>query len=426
RSAKQLHDPVRLTRAALASFRGWSSDVVGVDDEKVMMIEAALDAIGPTSSAPRSRLLTNLCVELGPGGDDDRILSTARMAVDTARGVGDPELLLDALGTIGAAYPPPCHLAERAAAAAEGLELVPRVSDPRLQFAAIARQFHVAVSTGDLAECDRMLAKADRIASRTRGRVRTAHAARFHLTLSLLRGDIDEAKRLTTEMPALAQAAAEPDPTHYARIASGAILGARDRFQVIVDFMDKEPDDRATHTPYELCTLAWAAAECGRYDRARVELTRIVRMVEKNAHSRTIAPGIPRAARAAALISDENGAAVLYDMMSRWDDLVVGLSPAHDGPTAGFLGLLATELEKYGDAERHFTNAEALCDRMGTRLFMAHNDVDHARMLSRRRARGDHDHARTLLDRALAIAAAHGYQAVQRHGDDILTRLDRA
>ena len=56
------------------------------------------------------------------------------------------------------------------------------------------------------------------------------------------------------------------------------------------------------------------------------------------------------------------------------------------GSLARELGLLATALGRFDDADRHFTDAIAANDAMGALPWLARARADHARLL---RARGD-------------------------------------
>ena len=62
--AEKLGDDDALIRAALASNRGGASRAGEVDDERVAIIERALDRCGRDDSPERARLLATLAIEL--------------------------------------------------------------------------------------------------------------------------------------------------------------------------------------------------------------------------------------------------------------------------------------------------------------------------------------------------------------------------
>jgi hypothetical protein len=78
------------------------------------------------------------------------------------------------------------------------------------------------------------------------------------------------------------------------------------------------------------------------------------------------------------------------------------------GAMARSLGQLATVLERWGDAERHFQDALDLNGKMGHRPALAQTCVNYGDMLLRRDAPGDREKARPLLQQALDAAREMG------------------
>jgi DNA-binding CsgD family transcriptional regulator len=76
------------------------------------------------------------------------------------------------------------------------------------------------------------------------------------------------------------------------------------------------------------------------------------------------------------------------------------------GSTSRYLGLLATTLGRFDDAERHFDEADAMNAGLGARPLLAHTKVDRARLHLARRARGDVPRARQLLEESAAVFAS--------------------
>jgi hypothetical protein len=73
------------------------------------------------------------------------------------------------------------------------------------------------------------------------------------------------------------------------------------------------------------------------------------------------------------------------------------------GPVAMRLGMVATLLERWEEAEKHFDQAMELCVAMHARAIEARVLVEHARMLLARRGAGYDGRAGDLLARATAI-----------------------
>jgi hypothetical protein len=76
------------------------------------------------------------------------------------------------------------------------------------------------------------------------------------------------------------------------------------------------------------------------------------------------------------------------------------------------LGLLATLMDRFDDAERHFAAALDMNARLRARPALALTQRDYAAMLMRRNGPGDRERARELLDAALATAREIGMAKV--------------
>ena len=111
------------------------------------------------------------------------------------------------------------------------------------------------------------------------------------------------------------------------------------------------------------------------------------------------------------------------------EDLLAKLAPYHDqvacqGVTfretvATYVGGLASILERYDEAERHFAAADALTVRGGMAYARALNDLWWGRMLESRGA-GHREQADLRLGRARSAAHAHGYALVEKRASALL------
>jgi tetratricopeptide (TPR) repeat protein len=116
-------------------------------------------------------------------------------------------------------------------------------------------------------------------------------------------------------------------------------------------------------------------------------------------------------AETCAILEDTERAALLYELLLPYRSLnAVAVPDLALGSTSQPLGILATLLGRFDDAERHFEEALLMNERMGARPWIAHTQEDLARMLLRRNAQGDRDRARTLLSRTQATYNELGMQ----------------
>jgi DNA-binding CsgD family transcriptional regulator len=104
-------------------------------------------------------------------------------------------------------------------------------------------------------------------------------------------------------------------------------------------------------------------------------------------------------AEACATLDDHEHAETLYGLLLPFAERNVALLFwwVAVGPASRFLGLLATTLKRWDAAERHFSDAIAMCRRIGEPPFEAYAQLGYADMLIRRDAPGDRNHARELL-----------------------------
>jgi hypothetical protein len=97
RVASSRGDAHRLARAALANHRGMFSTTLGVDAERMAMLEAALTEYRRGDDPVRARLLATLGAELVFADDRDRRLALSGEALTMARRIGDASTLANVL-----------------------------------------------------------------------------------------------------------------------------------------------------------------------------------------------------------------------------------------------------------------------------------------------------------------------------------------
>jgi hypothetical protein len=112
-------------------------------------------------------------------------------------------------------------------------------------------------------------------------------------------------------------------------------------------------------------------------------------------------------------------AVVLYQRLAPWHDQIAIHGARVNGSVALYLGLLATTLDRYDDADAHFAEAHAMHERIGAPYWLAVTRVDWAKMLLRRNRTGDDNRARAMLEQALATAREYGFGGIERQ----VTRL---
>src|SRR5262249_10657108 len=121
-----------------------------------------------------------------------------------------------------------------------------------------------------------------------------------------------------------------------------------------------------------------------------------------------------RAGEVVSFLGDAARAATVYDLLLPYADrcATVGIAGLR-GSVARFLGLLATVLSRYDDAERHFEEALQMNARIRARIWVAHAQHDYAGMVVARDGPGDRDRAAGLAAQALATAREVGMKLLE-------------
>jgi hypothetical protein len=173
-----------------------------VDDDMVALLEDLIverDAASDADDAVTARLLGTLGIELA-FGPDDRGVRAAQRAVDTARRIGDPELLGRTLNNFSiAVWGRPGAAEVRLAAADESLELAGHGLPRRTEFVAHLHRAALRLHLGDLAGFEADHDQARLLAVSLSGPEVRPHVLWQAGGLAWLRGDAARAEELTTE-----------------------------------------------------------------------------------------------------------------------------------------------------------------------------------------------------------------------------------
>jgi ATP/maltotriose-dependent transcriptional regulator MalT len=174
---------------------------------------------------------------------------------------------------------------------------------------------------------------------------------------------------------------------------------------------DPDPDRDLTYQ----AMLALVQVETGRRDEARREFEELADGVfaftqGQDAWSTNLPHGLGYLAAVCVALGDVPRAARLYDLLLPYagHNLVYGGAWHVAGSASHVLGLLATTLERWNEAVRHFEDALTMNHQLESRPLVAHTQVAYATMLSRRNGDGDREHASALAETARATASDLG------------------
>jgi tetratricopeptide (TPR) repeat protein len=165
--------------------------------------------------------------------------------------------------------------------------------------------------------------------------------------------------------------------------------------------------------------LAVVACELGRDDEARAALAGL---------AATPVPfdiywlvSMTNWAAVAAYLGDATSAQAIEVALRPYTGQAVPFVATPTPSVAHHLGLLATTLGRYGEADQHFHDALAIHERIGAPHFMARTRLERACMLLKRRRPGDDELAHSLLSQALSTARELGLLKVERRAAALLS-----
>ena len=411
RLARQLGAVELLVGVAMVRLGGIGTTTTG-DPELLLVLEAALDAVGTEDSPTRARLLGALCDEIDPR-EAERVLELAAEALAVARRVGDDDALLEVLICTAAPRKVPELLDAALIDAAEAIRLADARPDLSAQCDARMNFHSQYVQATQLARADQVAAEATDLARRTglpwhQWAVTNAAAWR-----ALLAGRIDEAAALSDQAFTIGAAAeyGPAQPSYGAQLLMQSVhRGNADAFIGVV-----EQAVVATPALEETFRVAlmWLYCEAGRLDDARQLFRRGAANGFALPHGQVWLQAMAHASECAFVLNEPELAADLYARLGPFTDQFDFNGSSDSGAIARYSGHLARMLDRPDEAERHYRNALAIHERMEAPYWIARTQLDLADLI----ATSDLEQARALATDASSRAATHGYEALIARAD---------
>ncbi len=382
------------------------------DDRLVPLLEEGLAALGEEDVELQVRLLARLAGALRDEHSRDRRDKLSREAVELARQVGNSTALAYALDGRIAAILAPDALEERVALATELCELGEQIGDKERELNGHLYRWVASFEVGDIPETERYLHTAGRIADELR------QPAQFWLVLSsgamvaLASGRLAEAE----ELAAKAYAWGERAHPGMAMTAYGLQQYTLCEFRGTFGEVESLIAELATEYPSRpvfRCALAHLRALQGPTEKARAQLRDLARDDFRALPlDMEWLVGLSLLAEVCALLSEVEAATELYELLFPWAAFnAVDTPEAVRGSVSRYLGLLASTVERWDEAARHFDDALEMNERMGARPWLAYTQEDYGRMLLER---GDEERGRPLVDQALATYRELGMEGPLR------------
>jgi DNA-binding SARP family transcriptional activator len=408
--ARRLGAPEQLARAALGYGGRWVWFRAGKDRRLIPLLEDALEALPEGDSQLRAMLLARLAGALRDQPVPERRASLTREAVEIARRLGDPRTLAYAVGGTYSAFSWPRDIDSWLAIAEEALRLANEIGDKEQEFFAHFMAMGAHMVTGEIRVADREFKALTRAAQELRQPAQIWIASVAEAMRDMFQGRLQRAEEVMERSAELGSGAQGLDTTYYyaVNLMTWALRREQGRLTDVEAPLERYVDEYPGAFVHR-CVLASVYTELGRERQARDQLDRIAaeHFADLQLESEWFL-GASVLAEVYAPLGDAERAESLYEALLPYASYNVFAMPEVAlGSASRPLGILATTMSRWEDAERHFEQALEMNARMGTRPWVAHSQHDYARMLVHRGASGDETRAQELLR-----GACGGYEAL--------------
>lgn len=404
--AERIGDPAVQAATALEYHIAVSQSHVLETGLEIPALRRALDALGPRESALGARLLAAI-VLAHPRRVAGERMAEARAARAMAERVGDVEARQEALLALHTTLFGPAWTDERLEISAQMLALLEEHGSASIAIVGGTHQARLLdfLELGDMPGVDAEIDAMCRLLDRTRWSTLRYFALLWRGMRALHQGRYDDAEQLVAELFTGLERAG-----HLAFGGSGgtqmfAIRRAQGRLaeidQAVVGMAGAV---FAAEGGVSAALVGLLHLDMDREDEARASFERLAADdFAQIAMGWTFLSTMLIAATLAHRFGDRKRAAILYERLRPHAarNIVSGLGVLCSGSTSTPLGLLATTLERWDDAERHFQDAMAFERKTGGRPFLAGAQRGYGDMLVRRGRPEDLAAARVHLDEAL-------------------------
>lgn len=394
--ARAQRDGEQLAAAALGFASAF--EVHGYDDDLVRLLKEALASTPLTRKPERARILARLSMALNLRDPAGRRHELSRLALLTAREVGDPALEGFCLSAHFFAIVGTDLHEERTQCAKDALALAYRLGDPEAKLDALTWAVCDVLERADRPELDGCLKRHAELAAASHHPLHRYYACMWQASILGLEGRAREAVVVADRAAELGAAL-----TDLAAARRAALLAVvhRDlgRWLELVPLVDKIvaaapllPTWRAVRA-----TMAYEAGDHAGAERFVAELPEDVgSFLPRDGNW---VAGMCMFAELASTMGRAELSGRLFDSLATHCEHMgtVRLAVACTGPVDRMLGRLAATCGDFGTAQRHFEAALTVCGALGARPFHARSQADYARMLLRRAQRGDAAHAARLF-----------------------------
>jgi tetratricopeptide (TPR) repeat protein len=412
--AEHLGASHRLARAALGYGGRFVWARAGTDQRQVSLLERALAALGDEESELRVRVMARLAGALRDQLSREPRTTISEDALAMARRLGDPATLGYALDGRYAVLLWPENPDERIEIADELERVAESSGDVEKAIQARCYRSMALLELGDMPAVNIELGAAQLLANELGQRPQIWLVTAMRATVALFQGRFAEGRRLMDEALSSGEVAQRSDALLSHRIHSFTLRRFLGGLEDLEETMRRSVEEYPRR-PMFRCMLAALYIDAGRNSDARAILDELsendfaaLPLSNEWLFSMSILAEVTEA------LGDGTRASTLYDLLlpfaSRNGATADYIST---GSVARYLGILATAVGRWEEAERWIDVGLEANRRMGALPFIAHSLHDRARLLLARADPGDAEAAGRALAEALDISRSLGLTALE-------------
>lgn len=418
--ARERNDAELLARAALA--RGLDITAALIDNDLVALLKDALAALPETDAPLRVNVTARLAAAMQPHPNLLYPIGLAREAIASARRLGDPETLLNALYFGMAAMMDIVDPAERIPLNLEVEKLASAAGDRDRLLRTHIRLAFDHMELGELATADARIDAFERLANEAGARRYVWRVPLMRSMRAMMHGHFEECEMHIERARVLGQAASDPQTERAIIMHAEGLLRAAERHEAMIAF---DPTARSARAAFYSGAHWQNGGSAFTFSRLEdvASTERYLQQVPQDdwpiVHN---PPGFAHLGEPLAMCGERHAVEHVYKLLSPAAERFIswGYTGAlWDGPASRVLGLIAARLERWDEAEAHFASALASLERLDARPYLARTSYEHGRMLLAH----DGPRARAAIERAHAIAEQLGMPGLVRLCDQRLREL---
>ncbi len=424
--AGRLDEPERLAGVALEVAPGFFAIETGIYDEFIVtLLEDALAALPPGDSPLRAQLLGRLAMALYWSDSVPRREELIREATAIAERQGDPATGAYVMQARVVALWSPDSFEARAV---ESTEVIQKAEEAGVQeLSLIGRVFRIAtlLEAAEREAFDRETDTFCRLVDDPRHVSTQWYASLFRAVRATIEGEFDDAERFANEFLAKGMRFRDTNVIHSYCALIATVRWHQGRSHEVIEGLS-ELSSRYPAVVGWRCCLALYLAENGYREKAMREL-RFAARDRLSAIPRDMNWLLSMAllAETCGVLADAGWSALVYRQLKPYAGrlVVLGYGVSAWGSVSRSLGILATTMSRWAEAEAHFRAALAQETRSRIQPWVARTLLAFARMLVLQGRISDRDRAAESARRAKRIGLALGMTKLANEASVLLEQI---